>query len=247
MGFPLPISIENIFLFLTLYQSPKKCRRSHHEQMCRCRPGLVCRQRAGGGHPWDSPPAAFPSPPQMLAANSSSAVCQTAMGPGGGQPGCHPLPLPLLTPCPVLPAWKARLSLCWSPRLFWSLDSGPCRRGMTPNQHCQHFASSLGQGRAHPSASPPPRSDPTLGHSGTGSLGSQRRSGQLWHTDCPSRSVPALLLRGGRPAGEAHGRLPLRSQSHASTQLCWAGPGGRCWRLGHLIETPSPSEGELAL
>lgn len=77
---------------------------------------------------------------------------------------------------------------------------------MTPNQHCQHFASSLGQGRAHPSASPPPRSDPTLGHSGsapacltpagTGSLGSQRaepRRGPAWpavaltvpHEACP--------------------------------------------------------------
>lgn len=263
MGFPLPISIENIFLFLTLYKSPKKSRHSHHERMSRYRPGLVA-DRQVAGHPWDRA-CQLPllHPPQTLAANSSSAMCQTAHGARRVGPDATFFP-PSLLPAPCPPPEKPIFLCVRAPCLFCSRDSGPCtRRGMTSTQHCQHFASSLGQGPAHPTPTlhwdtlrgPTPA---CLTPAGTEVVwahreGSQPRPGAGLGTHCgtvtrPSRSVPAPLLR---CAGASGGRATegLRSVHKAMHSHSFAGLAqeGRRWRLGNVIETPLPFEGVLEL
>lgn len=87
---------------------------------------------------------------QALAANSSSATCQPASEAGGVSPDDHLLPPPLYSLPSSSPPEKPITFLCVrAPRLFCSLNLGPCRRrGMIRNQHCQHFAPSLVQGRA---------------------------------------------------------------------------------------------------
>lgn len=154
------------------------------------RPGL---QTAGGRWaPWDSPPAAFPSPPQMLAANSSSAVCQTAMGPGGSAlmpPPSSPSPYSL----PRAPRLESpSFSVLEPPALlepgFWSLQ-----KGNDSEPALSALCIFLGPGKGPPLSLTPSSLRPYTGTlrvppacltpAGTGSLGSQRaepRRGPAW-------------------------------------------------------------------
>lgn len=87
---------------------------------------------------------------QALAAYSSSATCQTADEARWVSPDGLLLPPPLYSLPSSSPPEKPITFLCvGAPWLFCSLNLGPCRRrGAIRNQHCQHFAPSLVQGRA---------------------------------------------------------------------------------------------------
>jgi len=136
---------------------------------------LACRPAGGGwaGHRWaracrlDRVP--FRHPRRALAAHSSSTTCQTAPGAGGTGPDDRPLPLPLLSlPCPVL-LTSLRVRAPWLP---YSLGSqSPREKGVTRNQHCQHFAPSLVQARAVLFPTPQPLALHTYGSHAAGWAG----------------------------------------------------------------------------
>lgn len=124
--------------------------------------GLVCRRVggwAGRPPPRQSPsagPGAFPSLARRSLPTARAQRAKPPMRPGGVSPDDHLLPprlhsLPSSSP-PEKPITFLRVRAPW---LFCSLNLGPCRRrGMIQNQHCQHFAPSLVQGRLSPC--PPP-------------------------------------------------------------------------------------------
>lgn len=135
---------------------------------------------------------------------------------------------------------------------------------MTPNQHCQHFASSWArEGPApqphalltptlhwHTLRAPPLPACPLRGQVGGLTEGSEPRRGaglgRLWDTG-PSftrRASPAAEPCGA--GGEGPWSLHLAhkaGRSHSVAQPAQVGPR----RPGHLTGTPSPSEGVLAL
>lgn len=95
-------------------------------------------------------PGAFPSLARRLLPTAQVQCAKPPMRPGGVSPDDHLLPPPLYSLPSSSPSEKPITFLCvGAPWLFCSLNLGPCRRrGMIRNQHCQHFAPSLVQGRA---------------------------------------------------------------------------------------------------
>lgn len=159
MGFPLPISIENIFLFLTLYKSPKKCRHSHHEQMCRYHAGLVCRQAGGRlGIPGTEPasclsftlPSRWLPTAQVQCAKPPWGQAGSALVPPSSSPSPHSLPR--------APHLKSPSSSVFEPPAllspgFWSLQE----KGNGPKPALSALCIFLGAGKGPP-LSPMPSS-----------------------------------------------------------------------------------------
>lgn len=82
--FPLHITTENIFLFLSLHKSPMKSRHSHPEQMCRSHSGLAWqRQVAGQVSQCRTGPGGWTG----CLSSAPAALHQTARWQGGASPG----------------------------------------------------------------------------------------------------------------------------------------------------------------
>lgn len=128
----------------------------------RAKGGWLGGQAAAGPEPVGST-GAFPSPAPDTAAHGSNTTCQTAQGLSGSVP-MTTLFLSLASFRPALPSSPEKPVTSLRARAPWLRHSpgsrSPREKGVTRNQHCEHFEPSLGPGPghhlAHPSAPCPP-------------------------------------------------------------------------------------------